>query len=197
MKTAKKYFMWAILALPLIGATTKAIHVPYTEKEFDELMHISGEFGIRFLIISLMITPLSMIFSRTKFAKWLLRNRRYFGVAAFSYMVFHTVIYIIYKSTPELINELTVLRYSVGWLALFLVIPPAITSMNIAIKKLGSKKWKAIQRLAYGVGIFSALHWFLLEGGVKPAMVHFTPLIILELYRVIKVNMKTTKLSTT
>lgn len=197
MKAIKKYFLWAILAFPLIGTATKAINVPYTENVFDQLMHVSGEFGIRFLIISLIITPLSMIFSRTKFARWLLRNRRYFGVAAFSYMVYHTIIYILYKNAPEIINELIVLRYSVGWLALFLVIPPAITSMNAAIKKLGSKKWKNIQRLAYGVGIFSALHWFLLDGGMKPTLVHFTPLIILEVYRVIKVYGKTVKLSTT
>lgn len=197
MKIVKKYFLWAILSLPLIGAITQAINIPYTEKEFDQLMHVSGEFGVRLLVISLMITPLSMIFKRTKFAKWLLRNRRYFGVAAFSYMIFHTIVYFIYKSTPEIINESYALRYTVGWLALFMVIPPAITSTNSAIKKLGSKKWKNMQRLAYGVGIFSALHWLLLDGGVKPALVHFTPLIILELYRVIKVNIKTPKLSTT
>lgn len=197
MKAIKKYFLWAILAFPLIGSATKAINVPYTENEFDQLMHVSGEFGIRFLIISLMITPLSMIFTRTKFARWLLRNRRYFGVAAFSYMVYHTIIYILYKNAPEIISEIIVLRYSVGWIALFLVIPPAITSMNSAIKRLGSKKWKNIQRLAYGVGIFSALHWFLLDGGMKPTLVHFTPLILLELYRVIKVYSKTTRFSIT
>ena len=70
MKIVKKYFLWAILSFPLIGAITQAINIPYTEKEFDQLMHVSGEFGVRLLIISLMITPLSMIFKRTKFAKW-------------------------------------------------------------------------------------------------------------------------------
>ena len=197
MKVITKYFLWAILSFPLIGAITQAINIPYTEKDFDQLMHVSGEFGIRFLIISLMITPLSMIFKRTKFAKWLLSNRRYFGVAAFSYMIFHTIVYFIYKSFPEIINESYTIRYTVGWLALFMVIPPAITSTNAAIKKLGSQKWKNIQRLAYGVGIFSALHWLLLDGGVKPALVHFSPLIILELYRVIIVNINSAKLSTT
>lgn len=197
MKIVKKYFLWAILSIPLIGITTQAFNIPYAEKEFDQLMHVSGEFGVRLLIISLMITPLSMIFKRTRFAKWLLRNRRYFGVAAFSYMIFHTIVYFVYKSIPEVISELIVFRYAVGWLALFMVIPPAITSTNNAIKKLGSKKWKIIQRLAYGVGIFSALHWFLLDGGVKPALVHFTPLVILVLYRVIIVNIKTAQLATT
>ena len=71
-------------------------------------------------------------------------------------------------------------------LLVFLIfIPLAITSTDGWVRKLGTK-WKTLQRFVYAAAVLTLLHWAALHdwGGVAPAMVHFAPLALLEIYRV-------------
>ena len=85
------YFFWALLALPsvplVIGLTRGSM-------SYGELMHVSGEFSARFMILALMVTPLMIAFSSHRWPRWLLARRRYLGVAAFGYAGLHTVAYL-------------------------------------------------------------------------------------------------------
>ena len=91
------WWLWAVLSiLPAIwigqaftSANPRIIHI---------LVHPTGEFAARLLIVTLMITPLTMLFKGTGFARWLRKNRRYFGVAAFGYAALHTLFYLVDKA---------------------------------------------------------------------------------------------------
>ena len=75
-----RYFLWAILALPSIPMILGLIS---GNADPHRLLHPTGEFSARFLIIAMAATPLRLLFQGQRWTAWLVRNRRYFGVAAF------------------------------------------------------------------------------------------------------------------
>ena len=75
-----KYILWGFLCLPGLMFTIGLFN---GRMNYEKIMHATGEFSGRFLIFSLIATPLVMLLPKFKFPKWLARNRRYFGVAAF------------------------------------------------------------------------------------------------------------------
>jgi methionine sulfoxide reductase heme-binding subunit len=177
------YWLWAIIALPAMGMIS-----PFFNEETRALrgvIHGSGEFAARFMIISMMATPLLMLTKGSRFARWLKANRRYFGVAAFGYAAVHTLAYVLAEgSADRVLAEATEFDMLTGWLAFFIFIPLAATSMDYAVRRLGTW-WKPIQRWTYGAAVLTLLHWASLHnwGSWPPAAVHFVPLAALTLYR--------------
>ena len=85
------YTFWALLSLPAIpmivgfaSGDMRMIH---------QLLHPSGEFSARFMIITMMITPLTMLLRGWRGSRWLMKRRRYLGIAAFGYGLLHTILY--------------------------------------------------------------------------------------------------------
>jgi len=129
-----KYILWVILAIPGIGATTKFLT---GEANYDMLMHLTGEFAGRFLVISLIATPIALLFPKGKIGKWLVRNRRFFGVGAFAYTLLHTIFYLLEVPLEKVINEFFELGILTGWTAFFVFIPLAMTSTDAAVRRMG------------------------------------------------------------
>jgi hypothetical protein len=120
------YTFWTLLSIPaipmLIGLSSgdpKTIH---------QLLHPSGEFAARFMIITMMITPLVMWLKGWRGPRWLMKRRRYLGVATFGYALLHTLFYLLDLGTLALSgNEISKLYIWTGWLAFFIFVPLAIT----------------------------------------------------------------------
>jgi sulfoxide reductase heme-binding subunit YedZ len=178
------YTFWTLLSIPaipmLIGLSSgdpKTIH---------QLLHPSGEFAARFMIITMMITPLVMWLKGWRGPRWLMKRRRYLGVATFGYALLHTLFYLLDLGTLALSgNEISKLYIWTGWLAFFIFVPLAITSSDAWVRSLGPR-WKSLQRWVYGAAVLTLFHWAALHdwGGIGSALVHFMPLILLESYRV-------------
>lgn len=66
-----------------------------------QMVHPSGDFSARFLIVTMMASPLALLLRDWRAPKWLKRNRRYLGVAAFGYAILHTVLYLIDKAALD------------------------------------------------------------------------------------------------
>ncbi|MFK8006417.1 MAG: sulfite oxidase heme-binding subunit YedZ [Saprospiraceae bacterium] len=182
-----KYMLWFILALPGIMATVNYLK---EQLNYDMMMHVTGEFAGRFLAISLIATPIALMFPKGKVSKWLVRNRRFFGVSAFAYTLLHTIFYVLEYPISELVNEFLEVTILTGWIAFFIFIPLAITSTDAAIKRMGSA-WKKLQRWVYLAAIMAFAHWALLglQGDHKSmggALFHFAPVMLLQVYRVWK-----------
>lgn len=189
MKTLKAvvnhpYFFWIILCIPaipmmglLLSDNPRAIH---------RLIHPTGEFSARFMIIAMMLTPLVMLFRNNRFLRWLMKRRRYLGVAAFGYAAAHTLFYLIDEGAIAFTGtELSKIYIWTGWLAFLIFVPLAVTSTDGWVRSLGTK-WKTLQRYVYLAAVLTLVHWAALHnwGGVAPALVHFGPLAALELYRI-------------
>lgn len=191
-------FIWALLLLPsvpmmaaLLSGQPGADGKPVTEM----LLHPTGEFSARFLIIAMMLTPLRMLFPASTFWRWMMKRRRYFGVAAFSYAAFHTVLYVVdMGSLQAILGEALAIGIWTGWLAFFIFVPLAITSNDWAVRRMGPV-WKTLQRWVYGAAIATLLHWIFVHNNIGPALVHFLPLAGLEGYRIWKSNRSKTVIS--
>ena len=174
---------WALLSLPAIpmtlGLTSGAPDAVKT------LLHPTGEFAARFMIIAMMITPLMMLFRDASWPRWLMKRRRYLGVAAFFYALAHTVLYLIDEGAIAFTgNEVSKLYIWTGWIAFLIFVPLAVTSTDAWVRRLG-RSWKKLQQFVYAAAILTLIHWAALHdwGGVGAALVHFAPLVALEVYR--------------
>ena len=150
-----------------------------------DMLHPTGEFSARFMIIALMITPLSVIFGNRRWTGWLMKRRRSFGVAAFAYALLHLIFYVIDMEALEpILAEFWAPGIWTGWAALLLFVPLAVTSNNASMRRL-KQGWKRLQRLAYFAALLTLAHWLLIHDGVAGALAHFVPLLLLQLLRVI------------
>ena len=183
-----RYFFWMVLALPSIAFINGAL----SSNDLERLLHPTGEFAARFMIIAMMLTPLKLIFPRSKVIQWLMRRRRYFGLAAFGYAVLHTLYYIVdLGSLTEIMREFVELGIWTGWIAFLIFIPLALTSNDYSVRVMGPN-WKTLQRFTYAAAILTVAHWIFLEYHIGPALVHFLPLAALEGYRIWR-NYKNTR----
>ncbi len=178
------YWLWCLLALPAVGMTS-ALTGSDDPKIFHELLHPTGEFSARFMIIAMLASPLALIFRGWRGPQWLKKNRRYFGVAAFGYAALHTLFYLVDEgSLNRVIADIPKLYIWTGWLAFVIFIPLAVTSMDYFVRRMG-RSWKTLQRTTYAAAVLTLVHWAALHdwGGVGGALVHFGPLALLEAYR--------------
>ncbi len=140
------------------------------------------------MIISMILTPMRMLFPGSGFWRWMMKRRRYFGVAAFAYAALHTVLYIIDMGTLKaVLGEALEFGIWTGWLAMFVFVPLAITSNDWSVRKMGPS-WKRLQRWVYLAAVGTLLHWMFAHNEFGPALVHFVPLAGLELYRILRNN---------
>ena len=183
-KVVSPYWLWVLLALPAAGFIS-SVSGSDDPKIYEQLLHPTGEFSARFMIIAMLASPLILIFKGQRWPQWLRRNRRYFGVAAFGYAALHTIFYLVDVRTVERVfQELPHLYIWTGWVAFAIFIPLAVTSMDYFVRLMG-KRWKQLQRWTYAAAVLTLLHWAALHdwGGIGPALVHFLPLGLLEAYR--------------
>lgn len=173
---------WVVLAIPAIAMTIGFVQDPVTA--FD-LIHPSGEFSARLMIVAMMVSPLRAILGRRGWLDWLLSRRRALGVAACGYGVLHLAFYLYDMGDWGMIAE-EALIFSIwtGYLALIIFIAMALTSNNAAQRALRAN-WKRLQRLVYPAALLIALHWFYVDGEWKGMAVHFVPLLVLETARII------------
>jgi sulfoxide reductase heme-binding subunit YedZ len=148
------------------------------------IIHESGEWSARLMIIAMVATPLMMLFKGWRGPRWLVRNRRYLGVASFACATVHVVAYLWTESVTRIIADLTQFDMAMGWLAFIVFIALAATSADWAVRAMGPR-WKTLQRWTYAAALFVLLHWAALHDwrGVGDVLVNFGPLIALTMYR--------------
>jgi sulfoxide reductase heme-binding subunit YedZ len=176
--------LWIVLALPALAMLPDLTGTD--PRAFHRLLHPTGEFAARFMIIGMMASGLMLVFRGQSWTRWLLHHRRDIEVAAFVYAALHTAIYVIDRGTlGRVLAALPRTEIWTGWLAMVLFVPLALSSNNVAQRWLRTG-WKTLQRLAYPAAVLVLIHWAALHdwGSWPPAAVHFAPLIGLWLYRI-------------
>ena len=180
------WFVWVLLALPAIAMIAALIGGSPGHNDASvakALLHPTGETSARLLIVTMAITPLRMMFPSSRFWGWMVRHRRWFGVAAFAYAAFHTAFYVIDKGgLRAVLDEFLTLGIWTGWLAFAIFVPLALTSNNAAVRGM-RRNWKRLHRLVYVAAVATLAHWIFIHNAIGPALVHFVPLAGLEAYR--------------
>ena len=181
---SNRFIIWLLLSIPAVVVLSE---FAVGEISYKGVIYETGEFGVRFLIVALVATPLAMMFPSRGLTRWLLLNRRYIGVAAFGYVFLHSLFYLLDERARG-VNEEEFFRFGIwtGWLAFFLFLLLAATSNDFAMKELG-RDWKIIQRFVYLAAVLTLLHWVYIDVRHQewvPALLHFSPVIVLSVYRV-------------
>lgn len=174
-----KFVLWAFIMLPGLMFTIGLLN---GKMNYESLMHATGEFSARFLVFSLIATPLVMLLPKYKFPKWLNRNKRYFGVAAFAYGLYHTIVYLIEVPTSQVLGDFFEIGLLTAWIAFIIWIPMVITSTDGWVKRLKTT-WKKIHYWGYLAALLAFLHWAFIHYHWQPALVHVTPVLLLQGYR--------------
>lgn len=125
----------------------------------EALLHELGRWGLKFLLLSLAITPLR----RWTGFHWLLRYRRMLGLFAFFYVVMHFLTYAILDQGLDfaaVIEDIVKRPYiTLGMAALLMLVPLAVTSTRRMMRRLG-KRWQKLHRLVYVIGVFAVWHFY-------------------------------------
>ncbi|RFC67212.1 MULTISPECIES: sulfite oxidase heme-binding subunit YedZ [Mesorhizobium] len=141
------------------GTLASAPAGPLGPRPITEAIHFTGDWAIRFLFISLAITPLRRIVNFPK----LISVRRQLGLAALFYAIAHLILYAFdQKLNISKVAAEIVLRYylTIGFIALLGLCALGITSTDAMIRRMG-KSWNRLHRLAYLIAILAALHFFM------------------------------------
>ena len=174
------YFLWALLALPSVALLYRYMD---GSSFYGEIIHLSGQWATQLLIFSLAVSPLRLLFPKAPWNAWLLRSRRYFGVASFAYAALHTGVYVVKKATfDRILSEGLEAGLLTGWLALIVFLPLAITSNNYSVRLL-RRNWKFLHRLVYLATALVFAHWLLTAFDRSLSIYHIATLLALEFIR--------------
>ena len=179
------YWLWALLSVPPVLWTYEAL-TSTNDRILHILVHPTGEWAARLLIVTLLASPLVLLLRGWRGPQWLKKNRRYLGVASFGYALLHLVFYLGDKgSLARILGELDRAYIWTGWLAFAIFVPLALTSMDAAQRAMG-RHWKTLQRTTWAAAVLTLVHWASLHGWDHPtaALVQFAPLALLEVYRI-------------
>ena len=148
----------------------------------EHLMHVTGEWVMRFLVLVLLATPLARY-------GWprLARYRRMLGLYVWFYATLHLLVFaqvFIGWSGEQLIEELADRPYVlVGFLAWLILVPLGITSAHVLRKKMG-RQWKRLHKATYLVAVLGWLHLlWLSRSDVGDAVVYGLIFGVLLIYR--------------
>lgn len=142
----------AHLAYGLLAGTLGA-------KPVTAALHGAGDWAIRFLLLSLLVSPLRRV---TGWGK-LIGIRRMLGLAAAGYALAHLTLYAADQSfdLAKVASEIVLRIYlTIGFVALVGLLLLAATSTDGAIRRMG-QNWHRLHRLSYGIAVLATVHFFL------------------------------------
>ena len=153
--------VFILCAVPAALLTERLLTGGLGANPVESLLHGTGSWGLRLLLVTLAITPLRHITG----ANWLVRLRRQIGLWAFAYAVAHFLIFIVFEHRAVLssiVEDIIARPYIlIGTSAFFLLLPLAITSTKGWIRRLG-KRWKQLHWLIYPAAVLGVVHFFML-----------------------------------
>ena len=151
-----------------------------------ELEHECGKTALNLLLLTLAVTPVRELTSQPQ----LLRLRRMLGLFAFFYVVLHFTIYLVLDlelNFATLGADIAKRPYiTIGFTALLLLIPLAVTSTNRMMRRLG-RRWQTLHRLVYVIAVLGVWHFYWqVKRDVREPLLYAGILAVLLGYRVVR-----------
>ena len=149
----------------------------------EELQDRFGNWGLRFIMISLAVTPLRKITGKV----WLLRFRRMLGLFAFFYILLHFLNWLFLDQGvlwSAILEDLAKRPFiTIGFVALLILTAMAATSTAGLRRRLG-KRWDQLHYGAYVVGILGVWHyWWQVKSDITEPLIYAVILTILLGFR--------------
>lgn len=151
------YLSWGIATGTIAAAAPVG---PLGARPITELIHRTGDWAIRFLVLSLAVSPARRILQWPQ----LFNVRRLLGLGAFFYALAHVLLYMLdQKFRIGFIASEIALRFylTIGFVALLGLSALAATSTDAMIRRLGGRNWNRLHAIVYAIAGLAALHFFI------------------------------------
>ena len=193
MRSWLKPVVFAACLIPLVLLVIDAIRGNLGVNPIETITHQTGLWALRFLLITLAMSPLRSIGS----VNWPLQLRRMLGLYAFFYSFLHLTTYIVldqFFDWPAVVADIVKRPYiTVGFSAFVLLIPLAVTSTNGMVRRLG-RRWKPLHRLTYVIGILAVVHFlWLVKADLLEPVIYGSILAALLIWRIPPVRKRLTR----
>jgi sulfoxide reductase heme-binding subunit YedZ len=180
-----KAAVFALALLPLLLLGWRAVHGGLGANPIEAITHSTGDWTLRFLLITLAVTPLRRNFGLPD----LIRYRRMLGLFAFFYGVLHLLTYVWldkFFNVPEMVKDVAKRPFvTAGTLAFALMTPLAATSTAGWIRRLGGRRWQWLHRLVYVSAAAGVVHFYwLVKSDVRQPLLYGSVLTLLLLWRI-------------
>jgi len=158
-RRALKPAVFLLSLLPIGQLMYAAFTDGLSANPIDDIADATGTWTLRFLLVTLSITPLRTLSGWSGLAPL----RKMAGLFAFFYASLHVATYVWldkFFDWPEMLADVAKRPFiTVGATAFLLLIPLAVTSPNRMLRWLGGKRWKRLHRLVYVVGFAGVIHY--------------------------------------
>ncbi len=155
-----KVLTFLLCLAPLGWLAWRAWHESLTANPIEYITHLTGDWTIRFIVLTLAVTPLRRLLRLPD----LVRFRRMLGLFAFFYGSLHFLTWFWldkYFDIHEIVQDVVKRRFiTVGFLGLLLMLPLTLTSTKGWIRRLGGKRWQLLHRLVYVTAIAGVVHYY-------------------------------------
>jgi sulfoxide reductase heme-binding subunit YedZ len=126
----------------------------------EHLIRSMGDWTLRFLCITLVVTPLRVATGTPALARF----RRVLGLFVYFYALLHLLSYSWFDmgfDVADIAKDIAKRPFIlVGFAGFLLLTPLAASSFNRAVKALGARRWQALHKLIYAVAGLAILHFF-------------------------------------
>lgn len=178
--------LWAVLMAPVLWLWPQA---SAPDADIDALVADSGNWAMGWLALAVVMTPLACLSRPIQRALWL---RRAVGLAAFGGSLVHLWLYVLAMrgfSEPGgewalIWDEAFTPGIVTGWAALALMLLPALTSNDAAMRGLRGA-WKRLQRLAWPAAALALIHMAVVHDGFTLALIVTALIAALQLPRLV------------
>ena len=169
---AIKVLLFAACLLPLLLLVAGVWGDKLGANPIEAVTRGLGDWALRLLLLTLCVTPARRLFG----LHWLLRLRRMLGLFCFFYAVLHVAAYVWadqFFDWVAIFDDILKRPFiTVGFLAFAFLLPLAATSTNAMIRRLGGRRWQALHRIVYVIGVAAVLHyWWMVKSDItQPAI---------------------------
>jgi len=179
-----KPVLFLLCLIPLFRLAWRAYAGTLGPNPIEFITHSTGDWTIRFLMITLSVTPLRLLLHQPV----LLRFRRMLGLFAFFYVFLHFVITYLWFDKffdfHEIMKDIVKRPFiTVGFTAFVLLVPLAITSTDGWQRRIG-KRWQTLHRAVYFAALAGVIHYYwLVKSDVRLPLLYGAIFAVLMLYR--------------
>lgn len=181
--------LFLLCALPLLSLVVAAFGIGGASlgaNPVEKIQDTFGQWGLRFLVITLAVTPVRDWFN----LPWLVQLRRMLGLYAFFYVLMHFLTWLILDQGlywSGILQDIGKRPFiTIGFAALLCLVPLAVTSTNKMMRRLG-KRWKSLHRLIYVICLLAVWHYYWqVKADIREPLVYLTIVLVLLAWRVRK-----------
>jgi methionine sulfoxide reductase heme-binding subunit len=162
-----KRIIFAAALIPAALLVFDAFQGDLTANPIEYITHTTGDWAIRFLVITLAVTPIRRI------TGWnpVIQLRRMLGLFSFFYATLHFLTWFVldwFFDVRQMAEDITMRPFiTLGMATYVMLIALAVTSTQTSIRRLG-RKWTQLHRLVYVAAVTSLLHFWLARKTVVP-----------------------------